>query len=55
MCVWGGCWGVFGKDLFTRMMHIIRGNCIQYVCFELLLNNTVWGIAVGQRQIDVFE
>ena len=23
--------------------------------YELLLNNTVWGIAVGQRQIDVFE
>ena len=23
--------------------------------YELLLNNTVWGIAVGQRQIHVFE
>ena len=23
--------------------------------YELLLKNTVWGIAVGQRQIDVFE
>ena len=45
-----------GKDLFTRMIHIIRRRIVSSMSvYELLPNNTVWGIAVGQRQIHVFE
>ena len=31
MCV-GGEGGGRERDIFTRMIHIIRGNCIQDVC-----------------------